>query len=212
MCFNSEVWYAVTQAQVSELEEVDKMTMRKVLSASVSAPLESLHLELGTTPLKYILKGRRIMFLHYLVSQKEEEMLSKFFHVQWKNPVRHDWTETVKSDLHELGLNFGLSQIKEFKKEQFAMKVKKASKDAAFKELITRKESHSKMSNLKYKELSMQKYLKSNLISAEKAKSLYKRKLVCGNVKFVIKQQKENIKYNINDLVPYQSEWPKCEY
>ena len=77
MCFNSEVWYAVTQAQVSELEEVDKMTMRKVLSASVSAPLESLHLELGTTPLKYIMKGRRVMFLHYLVSQKEEEMLSK---------------------------------------------------------------------------------------------------------------------------------------
>ena len=181
--FNSECWYAVTKAQINELAQVDISLARRVLSASPSVPVESLFLELVLTPVGHIIKGRRVMFLHYLVSLKEEEMLSKFFLAQWHNPVNHDWTVTVQKDLVDLGLNFDLSQIKKFKKEKFAEIVKKAIKAAAFSELMTRKQSHSKMKDLQYNELSMQNYLKSDLISFDKAKSLYKFRVRDVNVK-----------------------------
>ena len=123
------------------------------------------------------------MFLHYLVSLNKDEMLSKFFVAQWNNPVKHDWTVTVQKDLEELGLNFELSQIKAFKKEKFADIVKKACKASAFKELMSKKQSHSKLDGLNYTELSMKEYLKSDLITPDKAKSLYKYRVRSAKVK-----------------------------
>ena len=123
--FNSEVWYSLTKAQVNELQEVDTLMLRKVMEVNKSVPISSLFLELGLTPIKQILQGRRVMYLHYLVSLKEEEMLSKFFYAQWDNPVKHDWTTTVKADIVELGINLELSQIRAMKKDKFADIVKK---------------------------------------------------------------------------------------
>ena len=48
---------------------------------------------------------------------------------------------------------------------------------------MTRKQSHSKMKDLQYNELSMQNYLKSDKISSDKAKSLYKFRVRDVNVK-----------------------------
>ena len=118
--FNSEVWYSLTKAQVNELQEVDTLMLRKVMEVNKSVPISSLFLELGLTPIKQILQGRRVMYLHYLVSLKEDEMLSKFFYAQWDNPVKHDWTTTVKADMVELGINLELSQIRAMKKDRFA--------------------------------------------------------------------------------------------
>ena len=90
------------------------------MAVNKSVPISSLFLELGLIPIKQILQGRRVMYLHYLVSLKEDEMLSKFFYAQWENPVKHDWTTTVKADMVELGINLELSQIRAMKKDRFA--------------------------------------------------------------------------------------------
>ena len=77
--YNSEVWYGVTQSQIEELHKINKILLRRILRSPISTPTEAMYLELGQMPIQYILKGRRIMYLHYLLTLENEEMLSKFF-------------------------------------------------------------------------------------------------------------------------------------
>ena len=140
MMFNSEVWYSLTKAQVKEFEDLDKLLLRGVLGdVPFSVPGEAIFLELGLVPLGILLQARRVIFLHYLVSLNEEDMLSKFFHAQWKYPVRGDWTLTVQQDLKELGLCFDLQQIRGMEKEYFKVLVKKACRKTAFDYLMGNK-------------------------------------------------------------------------
>ena len=106
--FNTEVWYGLTQYNVEELEDVDKNLLRRILDTPISTPIESLYLEMGCIPLRFIIMGRRIMYLHYLINLDTEEMLYKFFIAQWENPVRNDWTETIKKDLEFLKIKADL--------------------------------------------------------------------------------------------------------
>ena len=172
--FNAEVWYALTKSQVSELDQVDRSLLRQVIGdCPVSVLGEGLFLEMGICPIAWILKARRVVFLHYLVTLNKQQMLSRFFWARWKNPVRGDWTERVKSDLKDLGLDMELEQIREMKKEKFKSLVRKACRKSAFNYLISKKDSHSKMRDLSYTDLSIQSYLTSDKIHPSKAKTLF---------------------------------------
>ena len=56
MLNNSEVWYGVKEAHYSELEEVDEYLLRKILNAHSKSPKESLYLETGSIPIRYVIK------------------------------------------------------------------------------------------------------------------------------------------------------------
>ena len=97
--FNAEIWYGLSKADVNELEKLDRLLLRRILGAPISTPQEALYLELGILPIGMVIKSRRLKYLHSLLRRKEEEMLRQFFQTQWDNPVRGDWTETVKNDI-----------------------------------------------------------------------------------------------------------------
>ena len=67
-------------------------------------PRALLYLELGCLPVRYIVKSKRVMFLHYILSQKEESLIKKFFNAQLENSTKTDWTFQVQKDLKELEL------------------------------------------------------------------------------------------------------------
>ena len=75
-----ESWYGLTQTEVDQLEDVDKLLLRQVFGVASSCPIEALYLELGCLPLSLIIKSRRINYLQYLAKRDSNEMLSKFFH------------------------------------------------------------------------------------------------------------------------------------
>ena len=95
---------------MDELEEVDRLLIRRIFNAPISACVESLYLELGLTPIHIIVKSRRVKYLHYLLRLKESEMLFKVFQAQLKYPVRDDWTITVKQDLEDLRINLSFEE------------------------------------------------------------------------------------------------------
>ena len=106
----------LTHYNITDLEDVDKVLLRRVLATQISTPIESLYLEMGCIPFKFIMMGRRLMFLHYLANLDEEEMLHKFFVAQWEHPVNNDWTETVKKDMAVLNIKYYLRSLKLMKK------------------------------------------------------------------------------------------------
>ena len=65
-----ETWYNVTEKEIEQLESIDKILLRRILGVPVSVPIALMYLELGITPLSYIIKAWRIMFLHYILNRK----------------------------------------------------------------------------------------------------------------------------------------------
>ena len=71
-----------------------------------------------------VLIGKRIMFLHYILSRPETDLLSRVFHAQDQQPVKNDWSVQVKKDLEQIGLGeMSFQEIKskskEFRKTSF---------------------------------------------------------------------------------------------
>ena len=186
---NAEVWYGVQQNEIDELEEVDKLLLRRILGAPDSTCIESLYLELGLIPIRILIKARRINYLHYLIQLKEEEMLSKVFQTQLKYPAKDDWTVQVQKDLLDLEINLTFEEMKKRSHDSFKRYVKIKTKEYSLDYLLNLKEKHSKMENLDYIELKLQNYLKDNGISVQEAKNLYRFRTRAANFK---ENQKNN--------------------
>ena len=160
--------------ETEELEEVDKMLLRKILVAPSSTCVESLYLELGLTPIHIIIKSRRINYYHYLVNLNQEEMLYKFFETQYKYPCKDDWTLQVAQDLKDFGIPESFEFMRSKSANSFKRLVKIKSKEYALEYLLRLKADHRKLDDLVYTGLKMQSYLKSEEIPVLEAKNLFK--------------------------------------
>ena len=124
--------------------------------------------------------ARRLNYLHYLVNLPEDGLLYNFFLAQVKTPMNGDCILTVKENMDQIGLGSDINELKRYKLDQFKKKVKVLIYKAAYKYLLQnldRKDNgvhRSKMRDLHYDKLEMQKYLKTNSISKVEAQTLYK--------------------------------------
>ena len=164
---NCESWYGLSETEVEQLEEVDKLLLRQVFAVASTCPIEALYLEMGCIPFSLTIKSRRINFLHYLVTREKKEMLNKFFLAQWKYPDKNDWTLQVKSNLEEFGMSVDLDWIRKQSVFKFKNLVKNYARELALDILNQDKSGHSKMDNLFYVELNMQNYFKRQKAQSE---------------------------------------------
>ena len=72
------------QRHYEELEEVDHYLLRKIMNGHSKTAKETLHLETGTIPIRFIIKQRRLAYLHHLLTRDERELISKVFYSQKK--------------------------------------------------------------------------------------------------------------------------------
>ena len=98
---NAEIWYNLSENEVKEFENLDRLFFRKLLEVPRSTPSESFYLEFGVLPIGVIIKARRINYLYSILSREKTGMLYSFFLTQWHTPSKGDWTEQVKADLEE---------------------------------------------------------------------------------------------------------------
>ena len=162
MLFNSEAWYNVTKAELELIETVDLMLLRGILKAPKSTPKEMLFLELGVIPFREIIRKRRLGFLHYILHENENSMISKVFESQRRNKTPKDWVTTVLSDLKEVNLDLTFEDIRKMKKETFMNTIKRKIEYKSLKYLEEIKQKHSKVEKLKHNVLQMQPYLMPN--------------------------------------------------
>ena len=104
MLLNSESWTNVTAAEVNQLEKIDKALIKKILSCPAKTTVCFLFLETAALPIKNVLMGKRIMFLHCLLNLPETDLTSRVFHAQAENPIKNDWVlqKDTKSKMRNL--------------------------------------------------------------------------------------------------------------
>ena len=56
---NSEVWIGLSEQNYRDLEQVDEYLLRSILKSPCNGPTESLYLETGAVPIRYIIKKKR---------------------------------------------------------------------------------------------------------------------------------------------------------
>ena len=106
------------------------------------------------------MKTKRIMFLHHILTRKENALISQAFWAQVNQPVKGDWCLVVREDLDAIGLgHLTYQDVKSMKKEALRSLVKIKAKETAFSMLLKDKEKCSKLKSLKYLSLELQPYL-----------------------------------------------------
>ena len=165
--FNSEAWHNVTTKDIMALEKVDEALLRGLLRAHAKTPLEALYLETNSIPIRYILKSRRIMYLHNILQKENTELVKRIYEAQKNDTTPGDFCEIVTEDCNDIELNMTENDISKHTKQRFKIVVKSKVRNAAFKYLKENQEKHSKMQNLKYPTLKMQDYLFSPIFDNE---------------------------------------------
>ena len=94
LLFNSKTWFGLTNKEITLLEKVDENLQHKVLNCSSKTPRYLMYLDLGWTPLRFIIQSRRMNFLKYILDQKESSLLRRAFNKQKNKPKtwRLDYT------------------------------------------------------------------------------------------------------------------------
>ena len=188
--------YNLTISEVELLETIDLLFLRQLLGAPKGTPKEMFYLELGIIPFRDIIRARRLNFLHTILNEESNSLVSRFFKAQLEYKSKKDWVSTVLEDLEYLELNnVGLEGIKIMKKQAFRKLVDKKVEDMAFRKLENTKRSHSKVNKIEHNSLIMQKYLQPNKTNIKKEEAQLIFILRCRVTKV-----KNNMKGNYDSL------------
>ena len=107
------------------LENVDELYMRKILEVPAKTPIAGLYITLGLIPIRFLLKKKRVMFLHYLLNSDSNSLVSKVLMAQVDQPAKDDWCNVVEEDMDQLGMKgMSIEDFQETSKEAMKTMVK----------------------------------------------------------------------------------------
>ena len=155
------------------IEKIDEALLRFILDAHAKAPIETLYLESGAIPIRFIIANRRINYLQTLLKRDDKELTKKILKAQLKNTSEGDFAQLVKSDFEQIKLPFDLKVIENTGMQTFKSLIKSKVKEAAFNYLNMKLENHSKVKDIKYSKLETQKYLTSQLFTNKETSLLF---------------------------------------
>jgi len=207
---NSEVWMNLKEKDLKELSVVDNALLRLIWNCASYVSVPMMFLELGILPLTFIVMKRRVMFLHYLLQQKEETLLFKCFEAQWSDKLPGDWAGKVEEDLRQMGLKLTLQQIKSMSKHKFKELIKSKIENLALKYLLKEKNKQSKCCSIKFDKLQIQDYLKSDILTTSNKQLLFQLRTasfpVFANIKFMVDDTRCPCCYLKEDTLSHQLE------
>ena len=132
--------------------------------------------------------------MHYILSQGSDKLIFKVFETQNKYRNKKDWVTRVENDLLELDMNVTFANIQKMSKTTWKNMVRSTIQQKTFKKLENKKQTHSKVKNLKYIRLEMQEYLKPHdvkNVNKEVTQNIFRIRSKVINVKMNRKNQYE---------------------
>ena len=172
MLCSSEALYGITKTHVEQLESVDKFLFKSVFQSPFSTPIAAYYLETGAIPIRFILKGRRLMYLWNILQKNEDELVSKVYQAQKLFPTKDDFVNQVKEDMDDIELDLDEDTIKNMKKAKFKDLVKDKIREAAHSYLVMKYEGCLKLKNLPIS-YNIKEYLTTSRLSTSEKQLLY---------------------------------------
>ena len=187
--------------------------LRKILNAHAKTPKESLYLETGSIPIRYIIIQRRMNYLHHLINRNPNELINKVYCAQKRKMAKNDWVETVQNNLNEINLNLSDDSNFKISKKKFKKFIKGKINEAAFKYLNKIKSSHSKVKNINYEKVEIQPYLIDTNFSTKEKQLLFRLRTRMTNVKMNFSSSYQDLTCNLcsNEFLQSDFHLLECE-
>ena len=166
--YNSEAWHGMTKEDVKTLETIDESLKRALLKAHAKTAREFLYLEVGATPIKWIISQRRVNCLKHIIQKEDDELVKKVYMAQRDNPTSGDFVKLVEKDMEDLNVTY--EQVASMDKIKLKKMLKLNATNAAFKELKEKLKKHKKVKHMKYEHFEIQSYLQSKILHPEEAR------------------------------------------
>ena len=163
--YNSEAWHGVSNEDMKVLESIDEYLLRSLVQGHAKTPLEFLYLETGSTPIRHIISGRRLLYLQTILKREENELTKRILVAQKNAPCPGDFVNLVEADMKMANLNMNYKEIESVSTEGFKKIVKMKIKDAALKHLKDLQSTHSKIKHITYDLFKCQPYILSPIFS-----------------------------------------------
>ena len=136
----------------------------------------------------------KLNFLKYIINQKKESLVHRFFIAQCENPTKGDWVSSLKNIMDVVDLKMTFEEIKMAKKKYFKILVRKKVNILAFKYLLSKIKSKGKEICYK-KDLQCQTYLlPNNILTVQEQRAIFSYRTRMNNIKNNFKE---------NNLVEY---------
>ena len=191
MLCSSEVLYGITKSHIEQLEQVDRIFFRRLFQVPDCTAIEALYLETSAVPIRFLLMGRRLMYLWDILQKSESELVRQVFNSQKMFTVKNDWILQVQTDLKECGINLAESEISKLKRISFKKLVCEKINLLSAQYLTGLREHHSKSEHLIYSK-EMQPYLRNELLNIEGKKLLFRIRNRLIDVKTNFKRKYNN--------------------
>ena len=165
--YNSEAWHGVTKEDVKTLEAIDESLIRALLKAHAKTAREFLYLEVGATPIKWIISQRRVNYLKHIIQKEDDELVKKVYIAQRDDPTSGDFVKLVEKDMEDLNVTY--EQVASMDKIKLKKTLKSNATNAAFQELKEKLKKHKSVKHMKYEHFEIQSYLQSKILHPEEA-------------------------------------------
>ena len=177
--YNSEAWHDINEKEIKRLEEVDEHLLRSLVHGHAKTPLEFIYLETGSLPLRFVIASRRMCFLQTILRREDRELTKRVYKEQRENPVKGDFYTLVKEDFKNIGEVLDESNIVNTSVKAYKSLIKRKTRIAAFKYLQKKQSTHSKVRDVKYTTLQVQRYITSPLFSDKEVSLLFALRSKC---------------------------------
>ena len=64
----------------------------------------------GSTPVRFTIKRRRLVYLHHILNQEENTLLRTFFEKQLNTRKNKDWASQILKDLTDFGITESIEE------------------------------------------------------------------------------------------------------
>ena len=162
MLSNAESWINITQKDLENLEAPDIILQKKILSSKGNPSKCFIQLELGIIPIKFILKLKRLNFLHYILTEHKNSMISQVYTVMRQDCKKGDFVSLIESDMSDLEINHSDSEIEEMSRASWKKYIKEKVISAALMYLVKENNTKDKTKDILFSELKLAEYLQKN--------------------------------------------------
>jgi hypothetical protein len=173
MLLNSEAWHSLSSNEIKIIESVDEHLLRGLVRGHSKTPLEFLYLEAGAVPIRFLISSRRMVYLKTILNRNDEELTKRIYNQQKLDPTSGDFYLLVKEDFNSINEVLDENEIKKVTEKVHKDSIKKKVKLAAFNYLTEIQQSHSKVKDILYENLAVQKYMVSPLFDNDEVNTLH---------------------------------------
>jgi hypothetical protein len=183
LLLNSEAWVNLSDKDIRGLEQTDEILLSRILESDANTSNAFKYLELGILPVRFEIMKRKILFLQYILKQEKTSMVFQVFQATCENPTKNDFVKICQKYLDTLDIKMTFSEIENMCNWQFKKLVKEKTSLAALSYLISQKNKQTKIKQIRYEKLEIQKYLMDGNKSIKTSKFIFKARAKTLDIK-----------------------------